>query len=90
MLDRKEGTLIGKGDIKMVDNNREIIIEFLEKTDPALIDRFKQITNEIKELQKELENLTTKFDVAKNGLEEQTNILEKERNGLIGRVFFNK
>ncbi len=71
-------------------SHKEIIIEVLEKTDQAIMDRFKQINAEIKTLEKEKNKIQSYSSLQIDDLDQKVKKLEKDWNDLMNRVYFNE
>ncbi len=71
-------------------SNIDLIVEILEKVDPTIIQRFKEISNQIREYQKETNNIISKNKVLIENLNTKIDVLVAEQEKIIGRVFFNK
>ncbi|KKL78997.1 hypothetical protein LCGC14_2019290, partial [marine sediment metagenome] len=71
-------------------SHKEIIIEVLEKTDQAIMDRFKQIDAEVKTLEKEKDKIQSYSSLQIDDLDQKVKKLEKDWNDLMNRVYFNE
>ena len=71
-------------------SHKEIIIEVLEKTDQAIMDRFKQINAEIKTLEKEKNKIQSYSSLQIDDLDQKVKKLEKDWNDLMNRDYFNE
>ena len=71
-------------------SHKEIIIEVLEKTDQAIMDRFKQINAEIKTLEKEKNKIQSYSSLQMDDLDQKIKKLEKDWDDLMDRVYFNE
>jgi len=71
-------------------SHKEVIIEVLEKTDQAIMDRFKQIDAEIKTLEKEKDKIQSYSNSQIDDLDQKIKKLEKDWDDLMDRVYFNE
>ncbi len=71
-------------------SHKELIVEILEKADPAIIDRFKDISKQIREHKKDADNLVIKIKVILEYLKTKIDVLVAEQEKLISKIFFNK
>ncbi len=71
-------------------SHKEVIIEVLEKTDQAIMDRFKQIDAEVKTLEKEKDKIQSYSSLQMDDLDQKIKKLEKDWDDLMDRVYFNE
>ncbi len=71
-------------------SHKEVIIEVLEKTDQAMMDRIKQIDAETKTLEKEKNKIQSYSSLQMDDLDQKIKKLEKDWDNLMDRVYFDE